>query len=415
MPSLLLTQSLVESLRAPGEYADLALPNFGLRIQGGRRAYYVRIRERLRGRTRRVRVTVGYAPRLTLKAARQAAAEKLRQHDEGYRVRVTEDVAEARDAAAIDPTTITIAQLCTLFLEEHRPPIWSVSHYRNSRWFAEAKVIPAWGPERAAAIDRHAIKVLLKAYARSVGVNANRLHAFISRLFRWAVKEEYLERMPALLIAKPHGRERARERVLTASEIRRFWAALDAVAADPATLRRTRTFTDLWRLRLLTAQREQSLRRLEWAWIDWEAGLIEFPADAMKGKRQPHAIALTPLVRAILERRLAVASQLDRFVFATRDAASTAPGRMPGIPIALPNFKGHDLRRTATTLMTQNGVSRFDVARVLNHRDGTVTGIYDRYEYFAEKRRALEILDRVITTLVDPAAVPSTVLPFTRS
>ena len=34
------------------------------------------------------------------------------------------------------------------------------------------------------------------------------------------------------------------------------------------------------------------------------------------------------------------------------------------------------------------GILRFIIARVLNHADRTVTGIYDRYEYLEEKRRA---------------------------
>jgi hypothetical protein len=35
-------------------------------------------------------------------------------------------------------------------------------------------------------------------------------------------------------------------------------------------------------------------------------------------------------------------------------------------------------------------VSRFVIARVLNHADSTMTGIYDRHEYLTEKREALE-------------------------
>ena len=50
----------------------------------------------------------------------------------------------------------------------------------------------------------------------------------------------------------------------------------------------------------------------------------------------------------------------------------------------------HDLRRTMATGLGKLGVSRFVIARVLNHADRTVTGIYDRYEYLEEKRKALE-------------------------
>jgi integrase len=50
----------------------------------------------------------------------------------------------------------------------------------------------------------------------------------------------------------------------------------------------------------------------------------------------------------------------------------------------------HDLRRTAATEMALLGVSRFIISKVLNHSDRSVTGIYDRHAYLAEKRDALQ-------------------------
>ena len=41
-------------------------------------------------------------------------------------------------------------------------------------------------------------------------------------------------------------------------------------------------------------------------------------------------------------------------------------------------------------MMAKLGVSRFIQIRVLNHADNDVAGIYDRYEYLDEKRRALD-------------------------
>ena len=51
----------------------------------------------------------------------------------------------------------------------------------------------------------------------------------------------------------------------------------------------------------------------------------------------------------------------------------------------------HDLRRTAATGMGKLGVARFILSRVLNHVDGSVDGIYDRHDYMAQKREALEL------------------------
>ena len=56
---------------------------------------------------------------------------------------------------------------------------------------------------------------------------------------------------------------------------------------------------------------------------------------------------------------------------------------------SIPKFTTHDLRRTAASHMTALGHSRFDVGKVLNHADTTITSIYDRYGYDKEKRAAL--------------------------
>jgi integrase len=55
----------------------------------------------------------------------------------------------------------------------------------------------------------------------------------------------------------------------------------------------------------------------------------------------------------------------------------------------------HDLRRTAGTYLSQLGVPKDVRERIMNHggkRKSSVTdGVYNRYEYDAEKRAALEL------------------------
>jgi integrase len=62
-----------------------------------------------------------------------------------------------------------------------------------------------------------------------------------------------------------------------------------------------------------------------------------------------------------------------------------------------PDFTPHDLRRTAATRMTgELKIPRFTVARVLNHLEPGVTGVYDRYAYDDEKRDALTRWARLV-------------------
>ena len=48
----------------------------------------------------------------------------------------------------------------------------------------------------------------------------------------------------------------------------------------------------------------------------------------------------------------------------------------------------HDLRRTAASLMSQMGVPRLTLKKILNHVDRDVTAVYDRYSYDPEKHAA---------------------------
>jgi integrase len=54
------------------------------------------------------------------------------------------------------------------------------------------------------------------------------------------------------------------------------------------------------------------------------------------------------------------------------------------------HFTPHDLRRTAATHMTEMGISRLVVSKILNHVDSHITAIYDRHSYDTEKWNALE-------------------------
>ncbi len=52
-------------------------------------------------------------------------------------------------------------------------------------------------------------------------------------------------------------------------------------------------------------------------------------------------------------------------------------------------FRGHDLRRTAASLMVGADVPRLVVSKILNHVETGVTAVYDRHSYDLEKRAAL--------------------------
>jgi Phage integrase family. len=58
----------------------------------------------------------------------------------------------------------------------------------------------------------------------------------------------------------------------------------------------------------------------------------------------------------------------------------------------MPHFAVHDLRRTCRTLLARQGTPGHIAERCLNHKLKGVEGIYDRYDYFEERKEALSAL-----------------------
>jgi len=68
--------------------------------------------------------------------------------------------------------------------------------------------------------------------------------------------------------------------------------------------------------------------------------------------------------------------------------------------INLEYFILHDLRRTAATGMAEIGIPRFNIQRVLNHEEGDTADRYIKYQYFPEKKDALERWGRKLEAII---------------
>ena len=183
------------------------------------------------------------------------------------------------------------------------------------------------------------------------------------------------------------------------------------------------------RLLLATGQRRSEVGDLEWREVDYERKLWVLPRERAKANRA-HTVPLSPLSLAIL----ADCPRLGAHVFAsTRSAprggtipisgwskykarldraAIEALRQLTGDPEAtIPEWRLHDLRRTAASLMTERGVSRLVVSKVLNHAEQGVTGRhYDLHEYLPEKRQALDVWGARLAAIVEGREGPDNVV-----
>jgi integrase len=60
----------------------------------------------------------------------------------------------------------------------------------------------------------------------------------------------------------------------------------------------------------------------------------------------------------------------------------------------------HDIRRTVSTRMSELGISRDVVRRVLNHAKPGLDRVYDAHEYREEKAKALEAWARRLALII---------------
>jgi hypothetical protein len=84
-----------------------------------------------------------------------------------------------------------------------------------------------------------------------------------------------------------------------------------------------------------------------------------------------------------------VKRQLDASMLHTLRAMARRCGEDPS-KVTLPHFVNHDLRRTLRTGLSRLRIDRDIREAVLAHMRPGVEGVYDRHDYFAEKRDALE-------------------------
>ncbi len=253
-------------------------------------------------------------------------------------------------------------------------------------------VFPVWGRLKAENITRRHVTLLLDKVAARGGIQANRTLAVIRRLFNWAIGEGILEANPAGHIKAP-AQENRRDRVLTPTEVAKFWGVLEETSMSER-------MRNALKLILVTAQRPGEVVQLNWADIDGD--WLTIPAERSKN-RIAHRVYLTPLAKELL------GSPGEGFVLPRMegkpyyvDALSKAVRNNRDIfePVGITPFTPHDLRRTAGTMISAGGASRETLKAILNHVDRDVTAIYDRHGYDAEKKRALSKLSRQIENLV---------------
>jgi integrase len=356
------------------------------------------------------RVAIGLHGPLTVEVARDAAADLYEA------VRKGRDPAdEQKKAARRVPDTVeaVIDEFMVRYMAGKQR---AQSYIGDTRATFDNHVLPWWRGRDINSIKRRDVIELLDAIVDAgKPIAANRTLAAIRKLFNWALQRGIIEATPIALVEMP-GAEHKRERALSADEVRTIWAAAGELGYP---------FGLFFRMALATGQRREEVAGMRWADVNESERIWTLPSEMTKAARA-HVVPLSPLALELLAEAKEMADQLlakpenaklRAYVFTTRgdrpisgyskaklrlDKASATVCQAEELPLLEP-WTIHDLRRTVGTGLGRLGVSRFIIARVLNHADRTVTGIYDRHEYLEEKRHALEAWGRYLGNLTVPS------------
>jgi integrase len=235
---------------------------------------------------------------------------------------------------------------------------------------------------------------------------ARALHAALSACFGWMLRHRKVDTNPCAGVWRPRA-PAARERVLTNSEMVKFWKGTDRVSGP---------FRAVLQLLLLTGCRLNEIAELRWDEVSEDGAALNLPGTRTKNHR-PHTVPLAPLARGIV----AGAPRIDgcTFVF-TSNARSPVSGwsktKMKlDAEMGVSDWVLHDLRRTAVTRMAELGVRPDVIEAVVNHVSGAragVAGTYNRSELLAERRAALDLWAAHVAAIV--AGRPATIVPIRR-
>lgn len=394
MPKMKLTQLAVDRIGSPNsgriEYFDTVLPSFGLRISAtGARSWVLFYR--LRGVQRRYTIsTVAQLPKV--EDARQRARELL--HDVERGTDPAEAKAEAKQPKAPPRAPDTVRSVAATFIQRYAKP-------RNRTWAETERklalhVLPQWGDREIGTITRRDVLDLLDGLAdKGYAVAPRRVFSAVHKFLAWAVERDIIPANPAAGV-KPPGKETERDRVLSDDELRAVWAAADAMGV---------TAGGFVKLLILTGQRRDEVATMRWADIDFGTEATwTLPRERTKGDRQ-HDVPLAGLAVEVLT----TMPRIGAFVFTTRgDRPISGYSKIKSLADHLSGIETpwrlHDLRRTAGTGMASLGIAPGTISRVLNHKEGGVTKIYNRYGYLPEKRHALNCWARKVESLVRPGA-----------
>jgi integrase len=394
-----LTDRFINSRKnaSPGkrdDYPDAIVPGLALRVTDRGHKSFVLVTRYPSNPVHPTRRALGDVGAITLEQARQKARGWLALIRRG----IDPKIEEARERAdAQRRQSNSFAAVADEFLERHAS---GLKKSAEAKRIIETEFVKRWGSRPITDIMPEEVATAIRAIVkRGAPYQAHNSFGYLRRLFNWAIGTHQfgihvspVERLrPKDLI----GKREARERTLSDSELRAVWNTAGVIGYP---------YGYIFRLLILTGQREREVADMRWSEVDFDKKLWTIPAERMKGGRA-HEVPLPPEALALFER-------LPRFsggesVFTTTGGAkpvngfSKAKTRMDKLS-GVSSWVIHDLRRTMRTHLSALPMQDLVRELVIAHTKPGLHKVYDLHAYQDEKRHCLELWEARLLAIVEP-------------
>lgn len=353
-----------------------------------------RFRYKFSGKARAM--LIGSYAELSLAKARETVKELSARVALGYDVAGEKQQRKADALAKIDAekNAMRVSQLAAEYFERQILPRWK--HPDILRRRIDKDINPCIGKMKVEDVKPRHIDDMLKGIVdRGAPTIATDVLRWTRRIFDYGIKRHALEVNPcsAFEISDAGGKEVSRDRWLSRDELIKLFDAMRT--AKGFSRQNELTF----KLLLALCVRKMELCAARWVEFDLEEGVWHLPAERTKNG-DAIDIPLAPPALAWLK-ELHTFSCNSKWVLPARKMQNRMIPHIQEstLPVALakvraemagvPNFTIHDFRRTARTHLAALGCDPVVAERCLNHRIKGVEGIYNRHQYFDERKAAL--------------------------
>jgi len=339
---------------------------------------------------------IGAYTELSLADARKTAKELSAKVSLGHDVagEKQERKQEAVEKIKAEKNAITVGQLADEYFERNILGRWKHPNIVRSR--IERDIKPNIGKLAVEDVKPMHIDAMLQAIVkRGAPTTANDVLRWVRRMFDFAVKRHMVQYNPATAfnVADAGGKEEARTRWLTRDELVQLFEAMRS--AKGFTVENFLTV----KLLLLLAVRRQELTAAKVAEFDLDKAVWHLPAERTKTSA-PIDIPLPKPAVECLRKLIELGCSSDYLLPARKrqermlphiheNTLNVAMSKVKPLLGDMENFTIHDFRRTARTHLAALGVDPHIAERCLNHKIEGVEGIYNRHDYFPERREAL--------------------------